>query len=244
MILDAHCHAGHGDILSAPWDTEAPLEEHLRRAREAGIERTVVFPISNLDLERANEEVAAIVAANRNELIGFARLHPVQMAGRIRPLLAKAAGQWGFRGIKVHAADAPPTREVMEAARDLGLPVLLDIKDKPAGVEMLAQQYPEVNVIVAHLGSFAGDWRVHLATIDLMCRYPSVYADTSSVRFFDSLVEAVRRAGPEKLLFGSDGPLLHPGLELMRAKMLRLPPADEALVLGGNLQRLMPPPAA
>jgi hypothetical protein len=240
MIIDCHCHAGRGDILSAPWDTDAPLGDHLARAREAGIDRTVVFPISNVDMDRANEEVAEIVAANRKELIGFVRIHPSRMAGRVRALLEKAVTRWGFRGIKVHHADGLTTREIMEAARDLALPVLLDIKDSTGPAEMLAQQYPAVNLIIAHLGSFAGDWRVHLATIGLMRRYPNVHADTSSVRFFDYLVQAVREAGPEKLLFGSDGPLLHPGLELTRVKLLHLPPADEALVLGGNLERLMP----
>jgi predicted TIM-barrel fold metal-dependent hydrolase len=36
--------------------------------------------------------------------------------------------------------------------------------------------------------------------------YPNVYSDTSGVRRFDCLVEAVRKAGPGKLLFGTDGP--------------------------------------
>lgn len=241
MIIDSHCHAGHGDILTHPWDTDAPLEPHLRRAREAGIARTVVFPISNVDMVKANEEVAEIVAANPKELIGYYRTHPVQMAGRVRPLLEKAAMEWGYRGIKHHCADGAVTREVMEAAEELKLPILLDIKDATGPVEMLAQQYPRVNLIVAHLGSFAGDWRVHLATISLMRRYPSVYADTSSVRFFDYLVQAVQEAGAGKLIFGSDGPLLHPGLELARAKMLKLPPAEEAMVLGGTIEKLMRP---
>ncbi len=54
----------------------------------------------------------------------------------------------------------------------------------------------------------------HLHVIDQLCRYPNVYADTSGVRYGNLLVQAVKRAGPHKLLFGSDGPLLHPALEL------------------------------
>ena len=44
--------------------------------------------------------------------------------------------------------------------------------------------------------------------------------------------------GPDKVLFGSDGPWLHPGLELAKVRLLRLPPGAEALVLGGNFLRL------
>lgn len=48
-----------------------------------------------------------------------------------------------------------------------------------------------------------------------------------------------RAAGAEKILFGSDGPWLHPGVELAKVHALGLPPADEALILGGNLLRLI-----
>ena len=32
MIIDAHCHAGKGDLLTGPWDTDAPLGLYLKRA--------------------------------------------------------------------------------------------------------------------------------------------------------------------------------------------------------------------
>ena len=59
------------------------------------------------------------------------------------------------------------------------------------------------------------------------------------VTLFDVLQEAVDRAGPGKLLFGSDGPWLHPGLELAKVAALGLNAADQALILGGNLITLM-----
>jgi hypothetical protein len=59
------------------------------------------------------------------------------------------------------------------------------------------------------------------------------------VRRFDLLDQAVRRAGARKVIFGSDGPWLHPGVELAKIKALGLAPADEQLVLGGNLARLI-----
>ena len=50
------------------------------------------------------------------------------------------------------------------------------------------------------------------------------------MRRFDVLQDAVRRAGAGKILFGSDGPWLHPGLELAKIKALRLSPWPEAVV--------------
>ena len=43
---------------------------------------------------------------------------------------------------------------------------------------------------------------------------------------------------PEKVLFGTDGPWLHPAVEFAKVRALRLPPEDKALVLGGNFLRL------
>jgi len=96
-----------------------------------------------------------------------------------------------------------------------------------------------VNFIVAHLGSFRDDWKAQQQVVDQLVRHPNVYTDTSGVRRFDYIVEAVRRAGPHKVLFGSDGPWLHPGVELHKVKLLHLPPRAEALVLGGNSLRLL-----
>ena len=48
---------------------------------------------------------------------------------------------------------------------------------------------------------------------------------------------AAQRAGAKKILFGSDGPWLHPGVEMEKVFALHLSPADEALVLGGNFIR-------
>ena len=106
-------------------------------------------------------------------------------------------------------------------------------------IEMLASQFPDVNFIVPHLGSFRDDWRAQQQTVDQMVRFPNVYGDTAGVRRFDYLVQAVRRAGAHKLLFGSDGPWLHPEVELHKIRVMRLPAREEALVLGGNALRLM-----
>jgi uncharacterized protein len=239
MIIDGHCHAGRGDCLTAPWNTVAPLGAYLRRAREAGIDRTVVFAPFAGDYARANAEVARIVARHPGRLVGYACVHPVRDAGRVRELVGRAVCEWGFQGMKVHRLDAPATREVCEAAAAFGVPLLYDVAGSPELLEQAAPEYPEVTFVVPHLGSFADDWRAHQRLIDQLRRLPNVLADTSGVRRFDYLVQAARRAGPGRLVFGSDGPWLHPALELAKVRLLSLPPDQEALVLGGNLRRIL-----
>jgi hypothetical protein len=178
------------------------------------------------------------VARFRDRLIGFAFVHATRDAGRIFSMVERAR-KWGFRGIKCHGFQAMPTRELCEAARAFRMPLLADVVGRAEVVDLLASQFPDVNFIIPHLGSFADDWRAHQRVIDQLVRYPNVYTDTSGVRRFDYIVEAIKRAGPRKVLFGSDGPWLHPGLELHKVRLLGLPPDQEALILGGNILRLL-----
>lgn len=239
MIIDCHCHAGKGDGLTGPWDTAAPLGAYLRRAARAGIQRTVLFAAFHSDYAAANREVGHIVASRPNGFYGFAFIHPVNDRGRVQRLVREAVEQLGFVGIKVHRYDARVTREICEAAQAYGLPVLYDVMGEVSVCELLANEYPEVNFIIPHLGSFADDWRAQHAFIDYLVRHPNIYTDTSGVRRFDLLIDAVMRAGAHKILFGSDGPWLHPGLELAKVRALNLPPVSEQLVLGGTFLKLI-----
>ena len=72
MIIDAHCHAGKGDVMNAPWSTDAPIDKYLLRARAAGISKTIVIPPGHSDYAAANAQLARICARNPDRLIGFA----------------------------------------------------------------------------------------------------------------------------------------------------------------------------
>jgi predicted TIM-barrel fold metal-dependent hydrolase len=239
MIIDCHCHAGKGDGLTGPWDTAAPLGDYLRQASAAGINRTVLFATFHSDYAEANREVARIVASRPNRFQGFAFVHAQRDHGRVADLVREAVESHGFVGIKVHRHDARISREICEVARSFRLPVLYDVMGEVAVVELLATEYPDVAFIIPHLGSFADDWRAQLALIDHLERYPNVFTDTSGVRRFDILSQAVRRAGAGKFLFGSDGPWLHPGVELAKVRALGLSPADEERVLSRNFLKLI-----
>lgn len=238
MIIDCHCHAGKGDGLTGPWDTRAPLAAYLRRAGAVGIERTVLLAAFHSDYAAANRGLAQIVASRPERFYGFAFVHAERDRGRVHALVQTAVERYGFVGIKVHRHDARISREICEAARTFSLPVLYDVMGEASVCELLAGEYPDVAFIIPHLGSFADDWRAQLALIDHLARHPNIYTDTAGVRRFDLLEQAVRHAGAAKILFGSDGPWLHPAVELEKIFALGLSPGDEQLVLGGNFLRL------
>jgi predicted TIM-barrel fold metal-dependent hydrolase len=238
MIIDAHCHAGKGDGLTGPWDTAAPLEKYLRRAMKAGIHQTVIFAAFHSDYAVANQEVARIVRSRPDRFLGFAFVNAATDRGRVARLVQQAVEQFGFVGIKLHRYDARISREVCEVARAFSSPVLYDVMGEVSVCELLAQEYPDVNFVIPHLGSFADDWRAQIALIDHLARHPNIYTDTAGVRRFDILEQALQRAGARKILFGSDGPWLHPGVELAKVRALGLSRDDEDLVLAGNFLRL------
>lgn len=239
LIIDCHCHAGRGDGLTGPWDTDAPLKPYLGWADEAGIQRTVLFAAFHSDYAVANRQVAQLVAQNPARFYGFAFVHAQRDRGRVLDLVRPAVEEYGFVGIKLHRYDARISREVCEVARAFRLPVLYDVVAEISVVDLLATQYPDVNFIIPHLGSFSDDWRAQAGLIDYLVRCPNIYADTSGVRRFDILQRAVARAGPGKFLFGSDGPWLHPGVELSKIHALHLAPDEFQQVVAGNLLRLI-----
>ncbi|HTG81351.1 MAG TPA: amidohydrolase family protein [Geobacteraceae bacterium] len=239
MIIDCHCHYGKGDGLSGPWDTSALLDKYLHRANRAGISRTVLFSLFHSDYAVANLNVARMVRSRPERYFGFACLHPERDRGRVYRMVETAVLRYGFCGVKVHRHDGRMTREICETLRAFTLPVIYDVMGEVSQVELLAAEYPEVSFIIPHLGSFADDWRAHKVLIDLLERYPNVYTDTSGVRRFDLLEEAVERGGAEKLLFGSDGPWLHPGVELAKVLALDLSEEDRYLILGKKLLQLI-----
>src|SRR3954466_15154858 len=147
LVIDAHCHAGRGEAMSAPWTTFADPEVTLRRAAEAGIDRTVIFPIENPTYEKANEEIARLVEKHPGKFIGFAKHDPDREAGKIERLLTREIKQRGLKGLKLHKT---PSREMLDVVADLGIPILFH-PPKVADYYMIAAEYPKVNFIVAYL---------------------------------------------------------------------------------------------
>jgi predicted TIM-barrel fold metal-dependent hydrolase len=199
----------------------------------------VLIPTFYEDYTHGNDYVGRLVQRYPQRFLGFAFVHPERDAGRIGGLVGQAVRRWGLCGIKVHQHDGPATDEVCRVARAWRLPLLYDVMGQTEWIDQLAPRYPTVNFIIPHLGSFADKWQAQQRVVEQLVTYPNVYTDTAGVRRFDYIVQAVTRAGAHKVLFGSDGPWLHPGVELHKIRLLGLPPAQEALILGGNLWRLI-----
>lgn len=87
-VIDAHWHAGRGfnygknDRTWDPWTTYNDPPWTLRRMAEAGIDQTILFPITNVTYEKGNEEIASYVRQWPDKFIGFAKHDATTEAGR------------------------------------------------------------------------------------------------------------------------------------------------------------------
>ena len=224
------------DPKSDPWTTYNDPEWTLRRAREAEIDRTIIFPINNATYQKANEEIASYVRRWPDKFIGFAKHDSRTEAGKIRKMLLREVRELGLRGLKLHGI---PTKEMVETAAELKIPILFHPPNVSDSLEVV-QSYPQVSFILAHLGSFASrSWTEHVRAIEASKRLANLYLDTSSVVFSTYLERAARELPPEKLIFGSDGPLVNSQVELYKIRLLKLPKEKEQMVLGGNITRLL-----
>lgn len=214
LVIDANRHAG---------DTpEAAVEITLRQMEQAGIHRSILSGIS--DTTR-NQQIAAMCQQHPEKLIGFATA----------PLLRREIETLGLKGLVV---SKQPTRSLLETIAELRIPVLYR-NDVLAELHMAAREFPQVPFIVSELGNTAPGFAAHYEAIGIARRYPNVYLTTAALEGYEYLELAARELGAQKLIFASNGPEADARVELYRVRLLKLPPAGEAMVLGGNMQRLL-----
>lgn len=101
----------------------------------------------------------------------------------------------------------------------------------------LATRFPGLTMIAAHLGAGLS---FYLQMPEVRAAIDSVYFDTAAASLLydeQSVARLVDLAGPDRVLFGSDYPLLSPRRQIQRLAAQLPAPVVEA-VCGGNARRL------
>jgi predicted TIM-barrel fold metal-dependent hydrolase len=241
VILDAHLHVD--EIPALGWRLEAEL--CIRRMDEAGIERGVVMTI--VDAPEVNpdaiELIAEAISAYPGRLDAFARIHP--WYGDESVALLERAFALGFKGLKLHPVStiAHPSGEdtlrLIRLAAAHRAPTLFHCGDEPLStplaVACAAAAVPEATVILGHMGGY---FHVDEA-LDVAERLPNVVLETSAMPYPAKIREAVERVGAARVLYGSDGPVCSPRIEVEKVRLAELEPENERLVLGENAAALL-----
>jgi predicted TIM-barrel fold metal-dependent hydrolase len=244
LVIDSQAEIGTGETWNdPPRVVDYKFETLWERSAEAGIDRSCVSVPRNPTYGSANQALAKLCEKHPEQLIGFAVHSPMRETGQIRQMLIEEVKSMGLKGVR---CDGHPTRELLDAAAELEIPVIYypDPRDIPGGplpaYFMPASAYPSVRFIMPHLGSYRTQvWWAPIAAIDVAKRFPNVYLGTSGCISVKYLEMAARELPPEKLLFGSSAPELDPRVEIQAVKLLKLEGSAQDFVLGGNVRRLL-----
>lgn len=104
-----------------------------------------------------------------------------------------------------------------------------------------ADSFPEVTLILSHLGWGHDGLMAHQVRAVQRSRHGNVYADTSSSRsIVPGLIEwAVREVGAERILYGTDSPLYFAPMQRARIDQAEMPDEAKRVILRGNAERLL-----
>ena len=192
-------------------------------AASAGADKVVVFGLQAraVDVWVPNELIAEYADAHPGKVVGWASVDPND-SGCVTAL-EHAIDDLGLRGLKLGPVyqhfNPEDSRHwgLFELCTDRGIPVIwhqgttFPSKARlkwgaPLQLEGIAMQFPELRMIIAHLGH---PWEED--TVALIRKCPNVYADVSAChyrpwRYWMSLVNAIEYGVADKLLLGSDFP--------------------------------------
>jgi len=244
LVVDCHALFGTGKTWADPTEQNVSydIEQLLSRGAEAGIDRYCLVPARNDQYQEINRQLARACEKRRDTLIGFAAHSPQREGGRLASMLRDEVRLMGLRGVR---SDGHPSRELMDAAAELHIPVMYYPKVQAGEtisrwVHTEVSTYPTVAFIIPHLGQYhSWAWWGHIESIDAAKRYRNLYLDTSALGSLKYLELAARDLPPEKLLFGTCGPELDPRVQMESIRLLKLPAPARTKVLGANILRLL-----
>jgi predicted TIM-barrel fold metal-dependent hydrolase len=222
-------------------DRAEALEAIFKNEDAAGVEYAVVMPSptpkpDNRALyETASDQPRAILCCQVNPNDGQAALDEIR----------RAATEWGMRVLKIMPAiyqvhlTGALAQSLMTLARELSLVVNIHSGSEishPLAVGALCRRFPEVTVLMDHMGY--REWTSD--AVEAARDNPNLYLGTTIAAFEPSVVErAVRALGPERVVYGSNWPNCYSDLAVEAIRRAKLGAETEALVLGGNLARIL-----
>jgi predicted TIM-barrel fold metal-dependent hydrolase len=240
--------------------TIAQIAEYYRQRRMAAVVFTVDAQSATGHPPIPSEEIAVACAEHADVLIPFASVDPWRGAAAVQQARSLVR-EHGVRGFKFHPSlqafhpNDPIAHPLFEALQELdvvalfhsgqtgigaGLPGGAGVRLKyanPMALDDVAADFPDLRIIIAHPSFPWQDEALAVAT-----HKPNVYIDLSGwspkyfppqlVRYADTLLR-------EKVLFGSDFPLLTPDRWLADFETLDIRPEVRPLIMKENAVRLL-----
>ena len=237
-------------------DAGAP-EQIERELHQAGVVRALVFPGQrNGSYLKANNAVARMSVGR--PFVALARIDGPRDPGqgarsRLQNLTTSRAEhhtspedveQYAyddrFAGFKLHPVeDGLPDAAVLDKLADVGLPVLTYGGEgfPPAAIAETLLDY-DFPLVVSRFGGSPLDQHMMNRAIDLLDEYEEYYLDTTIVHRRDPVERAVMEH-PDRVLFGSGTPVVHPNVGVMQVLTLDVPEDAMRRVFSKNAARVI-----
>ena len=248
------------DLLSkTPKNKFATAEEIVAEMKQVGIDRSVVFGFSFNDMglcQYVNDYVIEKVKAYPKELIGFISVVPNHPSATYEIERCYNAGLRGIgelfpAGQPFEISELKDTAALAECCQHYRLPVIVHMNE-PVGhyyagktettfkeIEAFVSHHPDLKIILAHFG---GGIFMYEMMKEIKTLFQNVYYDNAASIFLyhESIYRVMREAGVlDKLLFGSDFPLLSPARYEKSITDSGLTESEKEQFYGGNALRLL-----
>lgn len=248
-------------LLYSQKDTRlATADELIASMDKEGVDISVITNIGWTTHElcvETNDYILESIARYPNRLIGFGAVQPLSYEAAIAEIERCVSG--GIKGVGelrpdvqlVDLSDSQMITPFMETIRKHRL-VLLTHTSEPIGHKYpgkgsitphllypLITTFPEVSIVCAHWG---GGLPFYALMPEVKRAMKNVYFDTAASPFLYSpqiYRQVTQLIGDDKVLFGSDWPLLSPGRLLKEINSLNLSKETKDLILAGNAQKLL-----
>ena len=246
-------------MYASPKAEIATAEELLRSMDGAGVEESVALGFAWRDHEdcaRHNDYLLEAAAKSGGRIVPFCTLNPLAGEAAVREVERCAAA--GARGLgelrpdsQSWALDGPAGIVLAELATRYALILSFHVTE-PVGHDYPGKQGLRlesfyrflvhtggVPVVGAHL---AGGLPLYASMPSVGRALPHAYADTAALRYLyepSVLPDVARALGEERLLFGSDFPLVEQSEALAEVRGSGLSEAAQRDVLGENARRLL-----
>ena len=221
-------------------ERKAALAELARCEDQAGIDLAVVMPAPT---PAPDNRALVETLAGDPRWIPCAQVNP--NAPDAVAAVRQAVTEFGCRMLKVMPAiyNAPPcgpaVRLLMDLARELHILVNIHSTGNngdPLEIGALAHRYPDVPIIMDHMG-YRNDGRAAILAAE---DNPNIFLGTTIAAYEPGFVgSAIAAVGAERIIFGSNLPSCYPDLALESLRRGNFGPEAEALIFGNNLARLL-----
>jgi uncharacterized protein len=247
-------------LYGSPTSRLVSAPELLTAMDADGVDTSVVFGFPWQDPElfkMHNDCIMESVQKHPGRLIGFGCFDPAssaaaQEAERCLDGGLAGIGELAFYRSGIDEAALDRLAPVMDICRERGRPVLIHTNE-PVGhdypgktpntlaqIYRMVERFPENTIVLAHWGG--GLFFFNLLKKEVKDRLKNIYFDTAASPYlYEPAVYAiaVQTSGAEKVLFGSDFPLLPPSRYFREMEEAGLSSRDRALICGLNAARLL-----